>query len=195
MERWGVGVMSSRLHDYAQHTDKFFAHQYIEVYEGLFEPIRSRVRNVLEVGVNTGNSHRMWRDYFAKAQIYGVDVHDLCNSMNGEDRISVQFRDAYTEECVADFGDLRFDVLVDDGPHSLESQLFFVAQYSSLMADNGILVIEDIPYADWIPQIADAVPDHLKMNSYGIDRRWVPGQESIDDELMFVIDKRFINAR
>lgn len=184
--------MRSRLHDFAHKTDKFFAHQYIEVYEGLFEPIRDRVANVLEVGVNTGDSHRMWRDYFPQANIYGLDIHDLCGSMVGEERIFVQFRDAYTDECVADFGDLRFDILVDDGPHTLGSQQFFVNKYSSLLADNGILVIEDIPDPDWIPVIAASVPENLKMNSYCIDRRWVPNQQSIDDELMFVIDKRFI---
>ncbi|MEY4720268.1 MAG: Paramecium bursaria Chlorella virus 1 [Pseudomonadota bacterium] len=184
--------MSSRLRDFAQHTDKFYAHQYIEVYEALFEPIRNRVKNVLEVGIKDGASHRMWRDYFDKANIYGIDVHDFCNGMIGEDRISVQFCDAYTDDAVAGFGDLRFDVLVDDGPHSLESFKFFVEKYSSLIADGGILVIEDVTYAEWIPEIAASVPDDLKMNSYCIDRRWVPNGSVIHDELMFIIDKRFI---
>jgi hypothetical protein len=38
----------------------------------------------------------------------------------------------------------RFDVMIDDGPHTLESMLKFIRLYSKLMTDNGILIIEDI---------------------------------------------------
>lgn len=184
--------MKGRLIDYAKETDKYFAHQYVEVYSGFFEPIRDRVKNVLEIGVNTGNSHRMWRDYFPDAMVYGVDLYDFCGGMRGEDRIDVRFMDAYSLFAVESFGSLRFDVLVDDGPHTLESMQFFVSHYSGLMSDNGILIIEDIPHPEWIPLISDAVPHDLRINSFGIDRRWVPGQNSIDDEIMFVIDRRFV---
>lgn len=182
----------SRLIDFARETDKFFAHQYIEVYEGLFEPIREKALNVLEVGVNTGNSHRMWRDYFHNAQIYGVDIFDFCGGMKDEERIDVRFMDAYSFAAIESFGSLKFDVLIDDGPHTFESLQFFVANYCRLMAPNGVLVVEDIPHADWIPRLSQAVPDDLKMNSFGIDRRWVPDRNSINDELMFVIDRRFV---
>ena len=184
--------MNPRLIELAQETDKFFAHQYIEVYESFFEPIRDRVKNVLEVGINTGNSHRMWRNYFYDANIYGVDLYDFCGGMDGEYRIDVRFMDAYSLNAVSSFGSLKFDVLIDDGPHTLPSMLFFVEHYSRLMSNNGILVIEDIPHADWIPAISEAVPSDLRMNSFGIDRRWVPGRNSINDELMFVIDRRFV---
>lgn len=184
--------MKSPLRNFASKTDKSYAHQYIEVYESLFEPIRDRVKNVLEIGIREGESHRMWRDYFDGASIHGIDVQDLCNGMIDEERIFVRFCDAYTDDAVASFGDLKFDVIVDDGPHSLESFKFVVEKYSALVADGGILVIEDVTYAEWIPEIAASVPNHLKMNSYCIDRRWVPNRNSINDELMFIIDKRFV---
>ena len=184
--------MKKRLIDFAQDTDKYFAHQYIEVYEGLFEPIRANVKNVLEVGINTGNSHRMWRDYFYNANIYGVDLYDFCGGMVGEERVDVRFMDAYSLDAVSSFDSLKFDVLIDDGPHTLRSMQFFVEHYSRLLTNNGVLVIEDIPFIEWIPEIARFVPDDLKINSFGIDRRWVPGINSIHDEVMFVIDRRFV---
>lgn len=184
--------MSGRLCDFAVKTDKSYRHQYIEVYEGLFEPIRDRVRNVIEVGIQEGYSHLMWHNYFADACIYGVDVSDSQIDIDIDNRIDFRFMDAYSIEAVNSFGSLRFDVLVDDGPHSLESQMFFVHHYSRLMSEHAVLVVEDIPSPDWIPRIADAVPEHLKMNSFCIDRRWVPGRASINDELMFVIDRRFV---
>lgn len=185
--------VSNRLIDYARDTDKFFAHQYIEVYESFLEPIRERVANVLEIGINTGNSHRMWSKYFPQATIYGIDVVNYCNGMMGEDRIHALFADAYRLDTLHIFRDLTFDVMIDDGPHTLESQQFFLSHYSKLLSVNGIMIIEDIPYADWIPLLAESVPDDLKMHSFAIDRRWVPNQNSIDDEIMFVIDRRFVS--
>lgn len=180
------------LHDFAVHTDKSFAHQYIHVYEALFEPIRNDVQTVLELGINEGHSLRMWRDYFDRAEVYGIDILDNCQSLYMEPRIHPIFCDAYSPETVGAMSNMRFDIIVDDGPHTLESQCFAVSHYSNLLSENGILVVEDIPKPEWIPIIADRVPEHLKMYSYVIDRRWVPNRQSINDELMFVVDKRYV---
>lgn len=185
-----VTDMEKSLHAFSAGTDKSWAHQYIHVYESLFEPIRSNVRNVLEIGVLDGGSLRMWRDYFSKAHVFGIDIDDNIDGMQGEERITVIFGDAYTSEALSGF-DLKFDVIVDDGPHTLETQMFCAEHYSDLLTDNGILVIEDVPSPDCIPEIASVVPEHLRPYMYAIDRRIAPNRNSIDDELMFVIDLRF----
>lgn len=182
--------MKVNLHDLSSGTDKSWAHQYIHVYQALFEPIRSKAKNVLEIGIWDGGSLRMWRDYFDKAQVHGIDISDRVNGMADEPRITASFFDAYTEEAVASIN-TKFDVIVDDGPHTLASQMFCAQHYSSLLTRTGILVIEDIPSPEWIPQIASAVPDHLKPFMYAIDRRIAPNRNSINDELMFVIDLRY----
>lgn len=180
------------LHELSLHADKNFAHQYIHVYEGLLEPIRFTVQNVLEIGINTGNSHRMWRDYFPDATVYGVDLFNFCNGMADEERIYAYFCNAYSETCLNLFKDIKFDLIVDDGPHSLESQVYCVENYSKLLTDDGILIIEDIPYPEWIKILTQATPYELQKYSYGIDRRWVPEKNTINDELIFVIDKRYV---
>jgi hypothetical protein len=180
------------LHELSLNADKNFAHQYIHVYEGLLEPIRFTAQNVLEIGINTGNSHRMWRDYFPDATVYGVDLFDFCDGMKDEERIEVRFGNAYTPGMVNSFSEIKFDVIVDDGPHSLESQVFCVENYTSLLSNNGILIIEDIPYPEWIRILAQATPHELQKYSYGIDRRWVPDKNTINDELIFIIDKRYV---
>lgn len=182
--------MHTSLHDFSSGTDKSWSHQYIHVYQALFEPIRLSVCNVLEIGVWDGDSLKMWRDYFAGAHVYGVDVEDKSEKLAGEERITFVHSDAYTEETVNTYK-MKFDVIVDDGPHTLQSQIYCARHYSSLLNDNGIMVIEDIPSPEWIPQIADAVPDQFKPFMYGIDRRIAPNRNSSNDELMFVIDLRF----
>lgn len=59
--------------------------------------------------------------------------------------------DAYKEEYVRErFGGKEFDFLLDDGPHTLESQEKFIELYSSLLSDSGILIIEDMQDITWL---------------------------------------------
>jgi hypothetical protein len=189
-----VNKMPPNLHAFASQTDKSWRHQYIHVYESLFEPMRNRTTTVLEIGVLEGGSLVMWRDYFSNAIIYGLDVEDRTNCMAGEDRVKVTIADAYTDETLQAIN-TKFDVIIDDGPHTLESQLFCAKHYPWLLKSNGILVIEDIPNPEWIPQLADVVPDDFKMYMYAIDRRVAPNRQSVNDELMFVIDLRYVETK
>ena len=50
---------------------------YIPHYENLFSNIRNDVTKVLEIGVETGRSHRMWLEYFPNATIYGFDIFEF----------------------------------------------------------------------------------------------------------------------
>ena len=55
-------------------TDKSTTnHAFTPIYSRAFEPMRQTARRVMEVGVFYGSSILMWRDYFAKAEIVGVD--------------------------------------------------------------------------------------------------------------------------
>lgn len=182
--------MKSSLHSLSTKTDKSWAHQYIHIYQSLFEPIRNNVKRVLEIGIWDGESLRMWRDYFDKAHITGIDISNRVDGMKDEERIEAIFTNAYSSNAVNLF-DTKFDIIIDDGPHSLETQLFCVANYSSLLSSKGILVVEDIPDPSWIPVLAEAVPTNLKSYMYAIDRRIAPNRQSINDELMFVIDLRY----
>jgi SAM-dependent methyltransferase len=188
-----MGMALKSIHELGSKTDKSYLHQYLHAYEALFEPIRSNVDNVLEIGVYSGDSHLMWRDYFPNARIYGLDIVDNCGGLLGEDRITVAFRDAYTQETVSSFGDTKFDVIIDDGPHTLASLQFAVKEYSNLLTPNGILVVEDIFEVDWFKTLSESTPVELQPYTYGIDVRSVPRSPTTwTNHLMFVIDKRFI---
>lgn len=194
--RWYKGLYPSKtLHELGTTTDKSWTHGYLHLYQALFEPIRRTAQTVLEIGINTGDSIRMWRDYFTNAHVYGLDVVDNCGGLVGEDRITATFRDAYTKETVDSFGETRFDVIVEDGVHTLESMRFVVQAYSKLLSTTGILVIEDIPDPAWIQTLAADTPSELRPYIYGVDRRIALSTPSyFNDESMFVIDKRFIRT-
>ena len=47
---------------------------FLEIYEIFFKNLRDKEINILEIGVDNGDSLRLWRDYFSKAKICGIDI-------------------------------------------------------------------------------------------------------------------------
>ena len=187
--------LETRLSDYGHNTDKSYGHQYLHLYEGLCEPLRDRARKVLEIGVLDGASLIMWQQYFTNAHIFGIDVSPAPPALAGIEDITHIRADAYNDTTVSEIQKLGpFDLILDDGPHSLESQLAAATKYAPLVARGGLLIIEDIPNPDWVPKIANAIPEELQQFTYAIDRRWIPGKgDTINDEIIFILDLRYID--
>ena len=80
---------------------------------------------------------------------------------------------------------IGFDILIDDGPHTLESMKTFIQIYSKLLAKDGIMVVEDVQTLDWIPELIKAVPENLKMFVEVYDLRHIKGRW---DDILFVIN-------
>ena len=51
---------------------------YLPYYWRHFRDLREDVRNVLEIGVQSGRSLRMWEEFFPNATIYGLDIDPAC---------------------------------------------------------------------------------------------------------------------
>ena len=140
-------------------------HLYTELFGPLFEPYREFYTDVLEVGVHRGLSLLIWSQYFPNAHVYGVEnllYHQALGSKvtyeNGEtgffleevinnERISIQIGNAYEKEMVEKLSNnnKKYDLIMDDGSHEADHQLFFLNNYVSMLKKNGMLLIEDIP--------------------------------------------------
>lgn len=110
-------------------TDKFTGHQYMETYKKVLNPRKNTAKNILEIGVKAGGSVLLWRDFFTNAQIYGVDIDGMPEDLvNNNERITIIKDNAYDIQFIHNnfvSKGIKFDVLIDDGPHSLESMMFF----------------------------------------------------------------------
>src|SRR5215469_13685137 len=51
---------------------------YLRHYQPLFAPWRDEPINVIEIGVAHGSSLSVWKNYFSKANIVGVDINPDC---------------------------------------------------------------------------------------------------------------------
>ena len=117
---------------------------YIEAYETYFGPRREEKLRLLEIGVQSGGSLRMWKEYFPNAEIVGVDINKNC--LKHED-LDIIIGDQTGEKFLSGLGE--FDIIIDDGSHKMFDQQFtFKAMWNKLRA-NGIYVIEDLETSYW----------------------------------------------
>lgn len=173
-------------------TDKNAGHTYLPVYESLFKNIKDSVKNILEIGVYTGGSMLLWNDYFLNATVHGLDVRPEPDIIKNIDRIKFYNADAYNFDFIRttfEETNMKFDILIDDGPHSLDSMMIFASKYSPLLTDKGILVIEDIQDMSWIPKIIQSFPKEYQEYVYVKDRRHIIDRY---DDVMIILDKRQI---
>jgi hypothetical protein len=173
-------------------TDKNTAHSYLPLYQKLLINKKETAKNVLEVGIDRGGSIKLWNDFFINATVYGLDMmhikHVWKDITNNERIVLYTSTDAYNDDFfnTTFLNKIKFDFMLDDGPHTLESMKKFIKLYSQLMTDNGILIIEDVQSWDWIDILKNEVPEHLKQYIKTYDLR---NNKNQYDDIVFTIDK------
>jgi hypothetical protein len=160
----------------------------------LFSSKKETAKKILEVGIQRGGSIKLWRDYFTNAMIYGIDLEKLepevPESLRTDPSVVLYTEvDAYDpiwiKENFIDTG-LKFDILIDDGPHTYTSMANFIERYLPILDDDGILVIEDIPQIHWTEYLLNVVPEEYRKYVDIYDLR---GNKRRYDDIMFVINK------
>ena len=178
-------------------TDKNTTHSYLDLYQQLLFSKKNTAKNILEIGIgypgDNGGSIKMWNDYFINANIYALDIqhiNDVWDEIKNKNRINLFTSiDAYDEinfkELFLD-KNIKFDMMLDDGPHTLDSMKQFIKLYSQIMSEDGILMIEDVQSIDWIDELKSVVPENLKKYIQSYDLR---GNKGRYDDIVFVINK------
>ena len=140
------------------HHDKVMVGYFTAFYDDLLSG-RS-VQSILEIGVRDGDSMLLWRSGFPDALLYGMDIAEKPGRLDGDDKIVFIRGDAYTERSALLAAQMRvggYDVVIDDGQHSIESQEFFLRRYADVVAHGGLMVLEDISDVMDIPRLCECV--------------------------------------
>ena len=143
-------------------TDKENPHAYCSLlYDELFLEYKEKKIDIVEVGIHRGASLKLWHEYFTNASILGLDNcdHGSINNAKDLERVEIKLVNGYDGAFVETLP--KFDILIDDGPHTKESQISFLNLYIPKMKENGILIIEDIMDENYISDFVSAVPEHL----------------------------------
>ena len=154
-------------------TDKNTTHSYIDLYQQLLVSKKETAKNILEIGIGdfgpkNGGSILLWKNFFTNAIIYAIDIlpnDRVMDQLFNDNRIILfTSTDGYNNDFFTNNflnKNIKFDFMLDDGPHTLESMQQFIKLYSQIMTDNGILIIEDVQSMDWIDVLKNEVPNHL----------------------------------
>src|SRR5450432_1524454 len=58
---------------------------YFDIYHHYFRTFVGKKVSILEIGIYSGGSLDMWRNYFgAGCEVYGIDVQEACRAYEGE---------------------------------------------------------------------------------------------------------------
>jgi len=137
-------------------TDKAGDHHYTQHYQRHLQHLRRERFTLLEIGIGGysskkkgGESLRMWKWFFPKAQIVGLDLQDKTFAEAGRIKIyqGSQDDEAVLRRIVEEQGPIQ--VVIDDGSHRPEHIRETFRILFPLIADDGIYCIEDTQTSYW----------------------------------------------
>ena len=159
-------------------SDKGTTHDYINgYYSNEFTSVRTNKLKILEIGVHRGPSMKLLRDWFINSEITGIDPfgdglpEGIADEIRSMGDITIIQNDAYTQNVLDMFEDNSIDYLIDDGPHTLDSQLFAIEYWFKKVKVGGTMIIEDIQKLDTDTEKIDELCFKLGLSYEIIDLR------------------------
>lgn len=158
-------------------------HDYLRYYDLLFKDFLDEEFTLLEFGCLRGQSLRMWKEYFQRAQIVGVDL-DESTKKNAESRIDIFIGNA-CEQSTCDYLKNKYKaikVIIDDASHAWGDQRKSLEMFWPVLSGGGIYIIEDLEcgamgaFPEYPPENVDVRPfwdyviDRIRILQWPIDR-------------------------
>jgi hypothetical protein len=140
-------------------TDKY-DHGFIDIYEPYFNDI-SNSKHILEIGVYYGGSLKYLSDKFKDGNIYGIDIED--KTQYDEDRVKTYIVNQEDRDSLNGFlkeVDVEFDIIIDDGGHTMKQQQVSFGILFKRLKKGGIYILEDL-HTSRIENFGTIFPDDL----------------------------------
>jgi hypothetical protein len=204
----GVTDVAAISHDLCKlaayyRTDKWGVHKYAKHYQRYLQHLRNEEFTLLEIGIGGyaragegGASLRMWKAFFPKAQIHGIDIQD--KSFVDEDRITTWIGDQSDPQSLLSIAGKigRLDVVIDDGSHRSPHVITTFETLFPLLSDGGIYVIEDTQSSYW-PEWMGSEDLNAQHTTMGMLKRLTDGlnyEEFVDESYVPTYTDRHIVA-
>ena len=127
-------------------TDKGIdSHEYTEIYDIYFDPIKDEKINIFEIGIDQGESLKLWESYFKNSNIIGLDINPDCMKYIGDRKkvyIGSQIDEFLLYKIQKENNPLS--IIIDDGSHNWDDQIKTFQTAFSLLKNGGIYFIEDL---------------------------------------------------
>ena len=172
------------------YSGKGFPHCYAISYHQLFSPLREEKFSLLEIGLDDASkvsgepldapSLRVWRDYFPQATLYGYDINDFSVF---EQEGTVTFRGDQgsrqdLERFIAEHGEPRFRIVIDDGSHASSHQQTSLAALFRQVEPGGMYIIEDLGWQPF-PEEPKTIDVLLELRESGrVSSPFIPAEDA-----------------
>lgn len=151
-------------------------HCYTMAYNALFQAMRDKPINILEIGLNVGAHDRnkidalpsidMWLEYFPHAKIDGIDIVET-KHLTTPERVQLATADqsspASLAEAMKTLGNKSYDVIIDDGSHAPSHQRISFENLAPNLASGGLYIIEDLGWQPWAER--PTIPELFEMRN------------------------------
>jgi len=148
---------------------------YFDIYHQHLKKFRGRPVHVLEVGIYSGGSLQMWREYFGPdAVLYGVDIEPSCKAYE-DDKTHIFIGDqqdrAFWKSVIGKIP--QIDVIIDDGGHYFKQQIVTLEE---ALSPGGVFICEDVhtarnEFAMFVYGLADRLNDAEMQSDESSDER------------------------
>lgn len=124
-------------------TDKASStHCYLDNYEKHISWWKDKEITILEIGVAGGASMKMWKAYFPKAKVYGIDNNPDCATYVDGVFIGDHNDANFMQSVLRNTG--KCDMIIDDGSHvGHDMKNLFKLLFVNHLNSDGLYVVED----------------------------------------------------
>lgn len=147
---------------------------FTEAYE---RELQVAPKSILEIGVQSGNSLRMWREAYPDAKVVGIDVDPDVGM--AEDCLTI-IGDGHDPEFLAKVWDEHgpFDLVIDDGSHQVADQIRTFGALLPLMGKGSTYVCEDLHTSYWREFAHGGEPTFVDRTKAAVDELHVYARNS-----------------
>jgi hypothetical protein len=120
-------------------------HNFVEIYERFLFQLRDEPIRIFEIGIFNGGSITTWQGYFPKARIFAVDIKEntAFDDRRTKTMVADQSKRDQLQKAIDTFGG-DFDVLIDDGGHTMEQQQVSLGFLFKFVKPGGYYILEDV---------------------------------------------------
>lgn len=141
-------------------TDKVTDHSYQDMYENYLPALRHKKLKMLEIGLGCdmsygpGASYYTWLEYFPNVDLYFIEYDAKCaeqwaDKTTGATIITGDQGDAvFLEKFMSEHGK-DFNIIIDDGGHTMEQQQTSLKHLWKAVKPGGIYFCEDLQTSYW----------------------------------------------
>lgn len=153
----------------------FQGHDYLKYYEEFLYKFKKEKFALIELGCFRGSSLRMWKKYFPKADIIGVDLNEDLRPVLEADKIKFICSDATSEDLpvkISETTTQNIKCIIDDCSHAWGDMRRSFEMLFPILSNGGYYIIEDLEcgtggaYPNYPPKVLDSQP----FFDYALDR-------------------------